>query len=35
MEALQRVKPEGYGMLIAELEMEADFLRRAIMYLEG
>jgi hypothetical protein len=35
MEALQRVKLPGFEMVISELEVEADFLRRAIRYLEG
>lgn len=34
MEALQRVKLEGYDMVIAELEVELDLLRRAKRYLE-
>jgi hypothetical protein len=34
MEALQRLKLEGYGMVISELETEMDFLRRAKRYLE-
>jgi hypothetical protein len=34
MEALQRVKLEGYGVAIGELEVEQDFLRRAKRYLE-
>jgi hypothetical protein len=34
MEALQRVKLSGYDMLICELEVEADYLRRAMRYLE-
>ncbi len=34
MEALQRVKLEGFDMVIAELEVELDFLRRAMRYLE-
>jgi hypothetical protein len=34
MEALQRVKLEGFDMVIAELEVELDFLRRATRYLE-
>jgi hypothetical protein len=32
MEALQRVKLDGYGL--GELETEADYLRRARRYLE-
>jgi hypothetical protein len=34
MEALQRVKLDGYGVAISELETELDFLRRAKRYLE-
>jgi hypothetical protein len=34
MEALQRVKLDGYGMVIGELEVELDLLRRAQRYLE-
>jgi hypothetical protein len=34
MEALQRVKLDGYQMVISELENEMDFLRRAKRYLE-
>lgn len=34
MEALQRVKLEGFNMVIAELEVELGFLRRATRYLE-
>lgn len=34
MEALQRVKLEGFDMVIAELEVELDLLRRATRYLE-
>jgi hypothetical protein len=34
MEALQRVKLEGFDMVIAELQVELDFLRRATRYLE-
>ena len=34
MEALQRVKPDGYAMVISELETELDYLRRATRYLE-
>jgi hypothetical protein len=29
MEALQRVKLDGYGVSIGELETELDYLRRA------
>jgi hypothetical protein len=35
MEALQRVKLEGYNMVICELEVEQDYLRRAARYLEA
>jgi hypothetical protein len=35
MEALQRVKLEGFQMVISELETELDYLRRARRYLEG
>lgn len=34
MEVLERVKLEGYGTVIAELEVELDYLRRAARYLE-
>jgi hypothetical protein len=34
MEALQRVKLAWYEFVILELEVELDFLRRAIRYLE-
>ena len=34
MEALQRVKMDGYAMVIGELEVELDLLRRATRYLE-
>jgi hypothetical protein len=34
MEALQRVKLAGYEIVISELEVEQDYLRRAIRYLE-
>jgi hypothetical protein len=34
MEALQRVKLSGYDMVISELEVELDLLRRAQRYLE-
>lgn len=34
MEALERVKLEGFDMVIAELEVELDLLRRATRYLE-
>ena len=33
MEALQRLKLDGYGMVISELETELDYLRRALRYL--
>lgn len=35
MEALQRVKLSGYSVVIAELETELDYLRRAKRYLEN
>jgi hypothetical protein len=34
MEALQRVKLDGFEMVISELEVEQDYLRRAKRYLE-
>ena len=34
MEALQRVKLDGFQMVISELEVELDYLRRAARYLE-
>jgi hypothetical protein len=34
MEALQRVKLEGFQMVISELETEMDYLRLAKRYLE-
>jgi hypothetical protein len=34
MEALQRVKLEGFAGVISELEVELDYLRRARRYLE-
>jgi hypothetical protein len=34
MEALQRVKLDGFQMVISELEGEMDYLRRAKRYLE-
>ena len=34
MESLQRVKLDGYGVVISELETELDLLRRAQRYLE-
>jgi hypothetical protein len=34
MEALQRVKLPRFDMVIAELEVELDLLRRATRYLE-
>ena len=34
MEALQRVKLDGYAMVIGELEVELDLLRRATRYLD-
>jgi hypothetical protein len=33
MEALQRVKLGGYEVVISELEIELDYLRRATRYL--
>ena len=35
MEALQRVKLDGFQMVNAELEVEQDYLRRAKRYLEA
>jgi len=34
MEALQRVKLEGFDMVLAELQVELAFLRRVTRYLE-
>jgi hypothetical protein len=34
MEALQRVKLDGFQMVISEMENEMDYLRRAKRYLE-
>jgi hypothetical protein len=34
MESLQRVKLDGLDVVIAELEIELDLLRRATRYLE-
>jgi hypothetical protein len=34
MEALQQIKLSGYDMVICELEVELDLLRRAQRYLE-
>jgi hypothetical protein len=34
MEALQWVKLDGFQMVISELEVELDYLRRATRYLE-
>jgi hypothetical protein len=34
MEALQRGKLDGFQMVISELEVEQDYLRRAMRYLE-
>jgi hypothetical protein len=34
MEALQPVKLDGFQMVISELEVEQDYLRRAKRYLE-
>jgi hypothetical protein len=33
MEALQRAKLDGYQIVIAEMEVEQEYLRRAIRYL--
>ncbi len=33
MAALQRIKLEGFDMVISELQVELDFLRRASNYL--
>jgi hypothetical protein len=33
MEALQRVKLDGFQTVISELEVEQDYLRRAMRYL--
>jgi hypothetical protein len=35
MEALQRVKLDGFAVVISELEIELDYLRRARRYLEN
>ena len=35
MEALQRLKRDGFQMVISELEAEQDHLRRAMRYLEN
>ena len=35
MEALQRVKLDGFQMVISELEVEQDYLRRAMRYLRA
>jgi hypothetical protein len=35
MEALQRVKLERFQMVISEMEVEMDYLRRAKRYLEA
>jgi hypothetical protein len=35
MEALQRVKLDGFQMVISELEVGQDYLRRGKRYLEG
>jgi hypothetical protein len=35
METLQRVKLDGYAMVISELEVQLDLLRRARRYLEA
>jgi len=34
MESLQRVKLDGFQMVISEMEVEMDYLRRAKRYLE-
>jgi hypothetical protein len=34
MEAIQRIKLDGYAMVISEMETEMDYLRRARRYLE-
>jgi hypothetical protein len=34
METLQRVKLDGFETVISELEVEQDYLRRAMRYLE-
>jgi hypothetical protein len=34
MEALQRVKLDDFEMVISELEVEQDYLRRAMRYVE-
>jgi hypothetical protein len=34
MEAIQRVKLDGFEIVISELEAEIDYLRRAARYLE-
>jgi hypothetical protein len=34
MESLQRVKLDGFQMVISKLEVEMDYLRRAKRYLE-
>jgi hypothetical protein len=34
MEALQRAKLDGFKMVISELEVKMDYLRRAKRYLE-
>jgi hypothetical protein len=35
MEVLQRVKLDGFQMIIAEMEVEMDYLGRAKRYLEA
>src|ERR1700722_7368902 len=35
MEALQRIKLDGYAVVISKLETELDYLRRAMRYLES
>jgi hypothetical protein len=34
MEAIQRVKLDGYAIVISELEVEQDYLGRSVRYLE-
>jgi hypothetical protein len=34
MESLQRVKLDGFQMVISELEVDHDYLRRVMRYLE-
>jgi len=35
VEALQRVKLDGFAIVINELAVESNYLRRAIRYVEG